>query len=88
MAKKVKCVECDNSMDWSIPNDETLRDNSFLRDTLKNTVVCGYTMKTKGVNHCQYCKHYEHEEKEYNRNDRRKRYEEELNKRLSKLDLE
>ena len=77
MAKKVKCIDCDNSMDWSIPNDEHLKGNDFLIDTLKNTIVCGYTMKTKSVNHCQYCKHYEHETDRFDRTERRKRYEKE-----------
>lgn len=60
MAKKVKCMECDNSMDWSIPNIGKIKGDTFLQDILKNTIVCSYTMKTKTIDHCQYCKHYEH----------------------------
>lgn len=85
MAKKVKCIECENSMDWSIPINKELKGNDFLINTLKNTIVCGYTMKTKTVNHCQYCKYYEHEDGRFNRNARRKRYEKELDEKLNNL---
>lgn len=86
MAKKVKCIECDNSMDWAIPNANTLRGSDFLIDTLRNTIVCSYTMKTKSVDHCQYCKHYEHKEDGFfDRQNRRDRYEKELDKRIAEL---
>jgi hypothetical protein len=84
MAKKVRCIECDNSMDWAIPKGEHLKD-SYTQRLLKNTIVCGYTMKTKSIEHCQYCKHYEHEEGIFNRADRRKWYEDELQQALSEL---
>ena len=59
MAKKVKCIECDNSMDWEIPSSKYF--TPALINTLKNKIVCGHTMKVKKVDHCQYCKHYLHE---------------------------
>lgn len=86
MAKKVKCIECDNSMDWSIPDADDLKDNSFLKNTLKNTIVCSYTMKTKTVNHCQYCKHYEHESDF--RQKCRAMYERKLEKAISEVEGE
>lgn len=59
MAKKVKCIECENSMDWDIPRAEVLKDSDFTIGTLTKTILCSETMKTKTVDHCQYCKHYE-----------------------------
>lgn len=58
MAKKVKCIECECSMDWAIPKAEELKDNDFTIGTITKTIVCGETMKTKPKDHCQYCKRY------------------------------
>lgn len=82
MAKKVKCIECENSMDWDIPPIEQLKNDKWTQEILKETIVCGYTMKTKNKDHCQYCKHYK------NGGDFRQKcresYEKELNKTFAK----
>lgn len=61
MAKKVRCLECANSMDWSLPTVEVIKANPHLQDTLENYILCGETTKRKNVDHCQYCKHYLHD---------------------------
>lgn len=45
-------------MRFSIPNKRCLEENKHLENRLKNSLVCGYTMKTKNVENEQYCKHY------------------------------
>lgn len=70
MAKKVKCMDCTNSMHWSLP--EQVRENNleYAKHCVcvaKRSIVCGETMKTKGINHEQYCKKYrEKEERDRN----------------------
>lgn len=84
MAKKVKCIECDNSMDWAIPNAEIIKGNEHLQNTLKNYIVCGYTMKSKHIDHCQYCKNYENDGSGW-RNKCRKHYENSLEQALKQI---
>lgn len=61
MSKKVKCVECHNSIHWAVPN-EINEDNyeyaKYCIKIAKTSIVCGETMKTKSVNHEQYCKKF------------------------------
>ena len=70
MAKKVKCMDCTNSMRWALP--ERVRENNLeyakhCACVAKKSIVCGETMKTKGINHEQYCKKYR-EKEEWDRN--------------------
>ncbi len=58
MSKKVKCLDCAECMRFAIPMKKYLEENTYLVDRLKNSLVCGYTMKTKNVDNEQYCKHY------------------------------
>ena len=58
MAKKVKCIECECSMNWSIPKAEVLKNDDSIIGLITKTIVCGETMKTKPKDHCQYCKRY------------------------------
>lgn len=61
MAKKVKCIECDNCMNWALPanvNHENINHAKHCLDIAKRTVVCGQTMKTKRRDNEQYCKHF------------------------------
>ncbi len=63
MSKKVKCSECLNHMDWALPRSVGENNYEYAKHCLamvKNTVVCGQTMKTKSRDHEQYCKHYEY----------------------------
>jgi hypothetical protein len=64
MAKKHKCIECDHAMNWAVPSCKGIEDKSEwnirrLRRLCLETIVCGRTMKTKNVDHEQYCKHFE-----------------------------
>lgn len=62
MSKKVKCKECENMMNWSVPVGITDSNYEYAKHCLnvaKSTFVCGITMKTKGRNNEQYCKHFE-----------------------------
>lgn len=65
MAKKVKCIECINVMEWALP-DEVIQENvDYAKRCLsisEKTFVCGQTMKTKNRSHEQYCKHFEKDE--------------------------
>lgn len=58
MSKKVKCLNCDNCMRFSIPCKSYLEENPFLTNQIKKSLVCSHTMKTKNVNNEQYCKHF------------------------------
>ena len=61
MAKKRKCIECECSMHWALPRKVTEKNIDYAKYCLnwaKKTIVCDRTMKTKGVNHEQYCKHF------------------------------
>lgn len=61
MANKKKCKLCKQSMRWALPEQITEKNYEYAQRCLlmaKNTLVCGYTMKTKGIEHEQYCKHY------------------------------
>lgn len=71
-------------MDWTIPNADELKGDDFLVDCLKNIIVCGYTMKTKNIDHCQYCKHYEPDEDGF-RKKCRERYEKKLEQALKQI---
>lgn len=61
MAKKVKCIECMECLNWSLPQVVNGKNLDYAKQCLffaKKTVVCGYTMKTKSINNEQYCKHF------------------------------
>lgn len=61
MANKKKCKLCKQSMRWTLPERITEKNYEYAQYCLlmaKNTLVCGHTMKTKGIEHEQYCKHY------------------------------
>lgn len=61
MSKKRKCKLCKESMSWSLPERVTDKNIDYAKHCLavaKGSIVCGYTMKTKTIDHEQYCKHY------------------------------
>ncbi len=61
MSKKVKCIECHNSMHWSIPREVSEDNYEYAKLCLriaKTSIVCGETMKTKSIKHEQYCKKF------------------------------
>lgn len=61
MGSKKKCKLCELSMRWSLPERVTDKNCEYAKRCLhmaKNTLVCGWTMKTKPIEHEQYCKHY------------------------------
>ena len=62
MAKKVKCSDCSESMNWSLPLSVNSGNIDYAKHCLmlaKRSIVCGYTMKSKSKDHEQYCKHFE-----------------------------
>ena len=80
MAKKVKCSDCSESMNWSLPLSVNSGNIDYAKHCLmlaKRSIVCGYTMKSKSKDHEQYCKHFE--KKTYDTN-----YQKEI-ERLEKL---
>ena len=61
MARKVKCIECQNSMNWSLPIKVTDKNIDYAKECLfyaKKTIVCDKTMKTKHIEREQYCKYF------------------------------
>lgn len=61
MARKVKCKMCEKSMRWAIPERVTENNYEYAKHCLrmvKNTLVCGHTMRTKYIEHEQYCKYF------------------------------
>ena len=61
MARKVKCKMCEESMWWALPERVTEKNYEYAKHCLwaaKNTICCGYTMRTKHIEHEQYCKHF------------------------------
>lgn len=61
MSKKRKCANCDKRMDWALPVRVGEQNIDYARHCLRlaeRTFVCGITMKTKRIEHEQYCKHY------------------------------
>lgn len=84
MSKKRKCRLCEQSMSWALPERVTDKNVEYAKHCLavaKRSIVCGYTMKTKGIEHEQYCKYYiEKSEKEIKRD---KQYDE---KRIRELE--
>lgn len=61
MSKKVKCIECSKSMCWALPqkvSDGNYKYAKYCLQTAKMSIVCGETMKTKSINHEQYCKKF------------------------------
>lgn len=61
MAKKVKCIECSEYMNWSLPVKVSKQNIDYAKHCLsvaKRSFVCGRTMKTKSINNEQYCKHF------------------------------
>ena len=61
MSKKRKCKLCENSMGWALPEKVTSDNYEYAKYCLcvaKTTILCGHTMKTKGIEHEQYCKYF------------------------------
>lgn len=61
MSKKRKCIDCKNHMNWALPVRVTEQNIDYARHCLRlaeRTFVCGITMKTKRVEHEQYCKYF------------------------------
>lgn len=61
MAKKVKCIDCEECMNWAVPVRVSANNLDYAKWCLrlaKNTVVCDRTHKTKPKDHEQYCKHF------------------------------
>lgn len=61
MAKKVRCSECSEFLNWSLPeniNDKNIDHAKHCLRMAKRTFVCGRTTKTKLINNEQYCKHF------------------------------
>ena len=61
MAKKVKCIDCAEYTNWSLPVKVNKENIDYAKHCLfiaKRTFVCGRTMKTKPLNNEQYCKHF------------------------------
>lgn len=61
MARKVKCKMCEKSMRWAIPERVTENNYEYAKHCLrmvKNTLVCDRTMRTKYIEHEQYCKYF------------------------------
>mgnify|MGYP005755884783 CR=1 FL=1 len=61
MGSKKKCKLCKESMRWALPERVTNISYEYAKRCLnlaKSTLVCGRTMKTKFIEHEQYCKHY------------------------------
>ena len=62
MAKKHKCIECENALNWAIP-ERVSENNLFYAkrclDLANRSVCCDRTMKTKSKDHEQYCKYFE-----------------------------
>ena len=61
MSKKAKCKMCEESMRWALPERVTENKYEYAKHCLrmaKNTLVCGHTMRTKSIEHEQYCKHF------------------------------
>lgn len=73
MSKKRKCKLCEQSMSWALPERVTDKNIDYTKHCLsieKRSIVCGYTMKTKAIEHEQYCKHYKEKSAEENERDR------------------
>lgn len=61
MSKKKKCTECEECMYWSLPcvvNENNIDYAKRCLHMAETTCVCGRTMKTKGIDHEQYCKNF------------------------------
>ena len=61
MAKKVKCSECTNSMNWALPGKVGEQNYEYAKHCLHaamTSIVCGEKMRTKAIGHEQYCKKY------------------------------
>lgn len=61
MGKKVKCIEYDCYMNWSLPLNITKDNLEYAKYCLSfasRTIVCGETMKTKSRSNEQYCKYF------------------------------
>lgn len=61
MSKKVKCIDCSNSMHWEIPEQVKEENYEYAKLCLhicRTSIVCGETMKNKSMNHEQYCKKF------------------------------
>lgn len=74
MSKKRKCKLCENSMGWALPVKVTDKNIDYAKhclSTAKTTIVCGYTMKTKGTEHEQYCMHYKQKSNELAERDKK-----------------
>lgn len=61
MSKKRKCIECAQNMNWALPERVTSENVDYAKHCIsiaKHTRVCGHTMKTKTIEHEQYCNHF------------------------------
>lgn len=61
MSKRVKCIECHFSSHWSLPCGVSEKNYKYAKlclQTAKRSIVCNETMKTKPINHEQYCKKF------------------------------
>ena len=61
MSKKIKCALCTYSMNWSLPEKVGQTNYEYSKHCLtvaKRSIVCGETMKSKPINHEQYCKKF------------------------------
>lgn len=61
MSKRVKCKECANSGCWALPVKVSVSNYDYAKRCLhmaRTTLVCNETMKTKSMDHEQYCKKY------------------------------
>ena len=61
MSRKVKCKMCEKSMRWALPERVTENNYEYAKHCLrmvKNTLVCDRTMRTKYIEHEQYCKYF------------------------------
>ena len=61
MSRKVKCIECQNSMNWALPVRVTDKNIEYAKHCLfwaRKTIVCDRTQKTKHIEREQYCKYF------------------------------
>lgn len=67
MSKKRKCIECENATRWSVEMKVSDKNIDYAKQCLcaaKRSIVCDITMKTKPIDHEQYCKHFRKKEYE------------------------
>lgn len=75
MSRKRKCKLCKESTGWALPDRVSDKNINYAKHCVtvaKRSIVCGYTMKTKAIEHEQYCKHYEEKSAEEIERDRKR----------------